>query len=369
MLLQSPNLRHLELDITTYIEASIEALRMFMEEAMPTIQRLDTLSLSLPWNIDDELERSEPKFWEYTHLRSLTLATSTKFTEPILRALINFPHLDSLNLRLGTVELGDQPLEGGFHQLKKLSLVGAVEGVHRLVQAASLPCVDTINIRFQDMYQENAARTSELVRDIYETLGPSLREVHLAFENTYLASDYLLFPNATGLLTPLLNRNLTALTFHFQNLFAHILDRELQDITSTWPQLTAFEFTYNREVPEYMTADQATLADVAIPTVSTIVDFAAGHPHLERLALPHLNARVVPPLSEVSLRHPLLSFTVAYLPAGAALCPAALVFDRLFPDLDIPDGEELEHYSKLQLLLLGMQTMRRSVTHVLPRIE
>ncbi|RDX44218.1 hypothetical protein OH76DRAFT_1409325 [Lentinus brumalis] len=365
VLAESPNLRHLELDTTEYSGSSTEALQMLILELEPIFTRLETLSLGVPWDADDQPESAIP-FWQYSHLQSLAVNPSVRVTRPIIRSLMDFSNLRSLSIDLLAVEPPDQPLEAGFHQLRELRLTGMPDRVHTLMQAVSPPHLETITVHFDvHLQQVHSERMKELVQRIYETLAPSVREVHLAFESGYIPAEYILFPTATGLLSPLRDRNLRALTFHFHNHFTHILDHELQEIVQTWPELTAFEFTYNADIRDHLAYEKASLARIAIPTIPTVAAFAAAHTHLERLALPHINARVVPPLCEMEHEHPLQTFTVAYLEASVSHCPAALAIDRLFPNLDMPEGEELEPYSKLQLLLLGMQTIRRSATHTL----
>ncbi|TFK87394.1 hypothetical protein K466DRAFT_663044 [Polyporus arcularius HHB13444] len=365
VLVESPNLRHLEIDTTEYSGASTETLQMLVSELTPIFSRLETLSLGVPWDVEDQPESPIP-FWEYSNLQSLSVNPSVRVTRSIMRSLMDFPNLRSLSLALVDVEHGDQTLEDGFHQLKELTLSGMADRVHTLMQAVSPPCLETITVHFDvHLPQVHSERMKELVQRIYETLAPSVREVHLAFESGYIPAEYILFATATGLLSPLRDRNLRALTFHFHNHFTHILDHELQEVAQTWPELTAFEFTYNADIRDHLAYGKESLARIATPTIPTIAAFAAAHPHLERLALPHLNARVIPPLGEIELEHPLQTFAVAYHEASVPLCAAALAIDRLFPSLDMPEGEELEPYSKLQLLLLGMQTMRRSATHTL----
>ncbi|KAI0698305.1 hypothetical protein C8T65DRAFT_742878 [Cerioporus squamosus] len=370
VLWRSPNLRHLELEVIVGKSAPHETIQTLVSELTPVVDRLETLSLYVLWNVRNrQADRTIP-FWEYSHLQSLTVKPDVRITRSIIQSLMHFPNLRSLEIGFTESEVGYwQPLEIGFHQLKDLSLAGVADQVHMVMQAASPPCLETLSIRFVDVRPPSSEHMMETVQGIYGTLPPSLREMHLTFENGFIPAEYILFPTATGILASLRDRNLRALTFHFHNHFAYLLGHELQAIVGTWPELAAFEFTYSQDILDRLAYEKVSLASVSTPTISTVAAFAAAHPHLERLALPLLDVRAAPlspPMCELDVQqHPLQAFAVAYLEANVPLCPAALALDRLFPSLDMSEGAEVEPYSKLQLLLLGMQTMRLSTPHTL----
>ncbi|KAI0753411.1 hypothetical protein C8Q80DRAFT_1351676 [Daedaleopsis nitida] len=307
--------------------------------------------------------------------------------------LMNFPGLRSLSLVLKTrgsdaVPLAAEKLTGNFTALHNLVLEGGMHDIGDVLEGLSGRAPNLQSISLQTIHlaawtQEEVMKLKRIyalletytIHDFRLTIGQRLLAelLYEHYHNTNLATAHV-----SEFLAPLCSKkwcSLQTITLvsYLRGTFAYISDGDLRALVDVCPGLLVFEFIYHINFVKEINGGRmwskmqgaSTALDEA-PTLSTIVAFAAAHPHLQRLSLPLFSLRSIPAPKAVSIGHKLKSFDVAVLQKGTSLYPAALVLDRAFPELELWDSPEVEYAlrgNELRQLLFGIQAGRRSVQY------
>ncbi|KAI0740736.1 hypothetical protein C8Q76DRAFT_791143 [Earliella scabrosa] len=335
MLLQSPELRHLEVDTQQYQDASLEAFQAFLEVIQPALDRLDTLSLH--GTIRENKPVREIPFWNLSHLRMLEVTYRISRTYPILDSLLAFPVLETLSLNIDNTPIPLHHADGhAFVSLKSLRLTGDMSNVHNVMGSYSFPNLTQLSLTVQDTRDRPVDNIIAIFHTILKELPEALDTLKLTLTTPGVDYPYAYFSDASGLLEPLHARpSLRALTLHFVNLFANIRDADLRAVEKAWPNLT------------------------------TVIAFAAAHPRLERFSIPYIGITLIPPLYEVPMDHNLRWFDVKFIESHVPLYTLALTLDRMFPHVEISEDTALKRSwfrgEELKLLMLGLQAGRRAM--------
>ncbi|KAI0740737.1 hypothetical protein C8Q76DRAFT_791144 [Earliella scabrosa] len=331
----SPALQHLELDMSAYTRAPEETVHTFIEDLLPLIARLRTLSIFQSPNEDNS-----PWIWQQTHLQSLTIKHRIVITSSLKKDRLP----EDISPELPT--------------LKKLAIKADLSIIVTWMETIRTPNVLSLKVEF------SCTGLSSDIQDpllrIFHMIPSSVADLCISqFDLAGYRSGYLGSSDICGRLLGSLHSHqaLKRLSLHFESpLAANITDADLAAITSKWKNLVTLEITYRQDEEGRARVNESG----TLPRVQTVAAFATAHPRLERLALPYLSLRAVPHLSEVPAGHALDYLSIHDLPPGASVAQLGRVLDRMFPKLALPEDVVVTgaRGNELQLLLIGLQTGR-----------
>lgn len=343
--------------MSAYTRAPEETVHTFIEDLLPLIARLRTLSIFQSPNEDNS-----PWIWQQTHLQSLTIKHRIVITSSVLQSLQSFPNLHILDVHVDSIQLKKDRLPEDISPelptLKKLAIKADLSIIVTWMETIRTPNVLSLKVEF------SCTGLSSDIQDpllrIFHMIPSSVADLCISqFDLAGYRSGYLGSSDICGRLLGSLHSHqaLKRLSLHFESpLAANITDADLAAITSKWKNLVTLEITYRQgEEGRARVNESGTL-----PRVQTVAAFATAHPRLERLALPYLSLRAVPHLSEVPAGHALDYLSIHDLPPGASVAQLGRVLDRMFPKLALPEDVVVTgaRGNELQLLLIGLQTGR-----------
>ncbi|OSC98459.1 hypothetical protein PYCCODRAFT_1454430 [Trametes coccinea BRFM310] len=370
-MLFSPPIRYLDVTVDAGVEQGV--IRMVMQELLPILSSLQTLTVTEP--ACEGLRSAPPaiRFWECAKLRTLKVTRPTDLTREMIDSLASIESLRSLHMQIKSLpSLNQDEKVPQFFDLRDLALCGRLADVSAFLKATKPSGLQSSVVPVARLFPQPA------LDPIHTSLAPSLCRFSAVLRCDCISEYH--FPYCHQVLAPLCTaRYLRDISLIFEGGKFHLSDATLVDVQDAWPELTAFTIATRppvaaRVTPRYYHAGRL-LVPVELhysasddPTVKTLAAFARAHPHLERLTVPSIDLDAVPDLDTVpALGHKLRHFSVCTLAPGVPLFDHALALDRLFPELDLGaarncvghgSGKPEDRNGELQLLLLALQTGR-----------
>ncbi|KAI0359209.1 hypothetical protein OH77DRAFT_1517761 [Trametes cingulata] len=383
LILISPKLRYLDLDFHGFQDFRAErmAVRSLFVHLRPVLHRLEGLRLGtgtrfcIDMDFDNEDDEQDTTGFTPFDLAELTALKHLEMVglPAMLRSDGLLDTFDRMNLHSLSVFvcsfnpvpvlLADVSDLGAT--LRELRLRGSLDALTRLTAYAAGPSLHTLDLTFHDLYRIEAEALRQTFDQIGSSVTDNLRRLHVKLQGTSTIASGL---DARLFFQPLLEKaHLSDIALTSSGIDLRLNKETLRLITTAWPNLTTL----------LIETDDGASCYPPLLSFEDMAEFVAYHPALKELALPHLNATALPrvdavPVSNIGLEiFRLSSISTREGHRKETLFKLALLFDRLFPNLDLSAaltdeldrGRDRDCWDEVQDYMVALQAGRRSPHH------
>ncbi|KAI0753419.1 hypothetical protein C8Q80DRAFT_512237 [Daedaleopsis nitida] len=353
IILLSSSIRHLTINV--YYPTSTDAghhtsttqtiLDVVRRTTIPHLESLRVNRVNFLPLLEPGPRAKDLQYAGFTHLRALDIEHKMTLKRSQLDALARFPHLRKLGLTISFEPNADPPLSDAFPVLRELKLAAKWHHVVAFFDKAAPKNLEALTLNIARYDRTDLASISNFNLKI----PTSLQRYSICY------SERCVLQYCASVLEGIMQRDqITHLSMKIDKLYNLDLlpldEREFKAMVNAWPNLVELDFAV-KSLQDY--AQLPGEFDDA-PTMDTLVRFVEAHPHLVRLTLPYVHVPTDPAMQPKSrvlwhmvpqLDHGLQQLRISLVDARTPsdLRCVALLYDRLFPNLDLTDAEPEEY--------------------------
>ena len=366
----SPSISHLSISVfpdrsaprNQHRDYAAALLQFVSSKETPSNDVLERIVASAPPDLRLHLER----LGRFTSLRDLEITCSGIVLDPInLRSVSAMSNLRTLKADFRLPEASRQlTYRGAFQELEQLTITGRLGDIERAIHAMAAPKLRQLYIFVIEERSGGdieATRLHQTLQSILPSLPASLSSLELSMPVLSRTPSELL--SLAEILEPMFPlRNLRTIICKFETYPKDLTDEDVAVLATAWPNLRKFHIGYGERLPSFRTP----------LTLASLVTLAQHCPHLESIQLPVLDIRAVPPAESLprieGSRVQDIHVDMFVDEATADLFALAAVFDRMFPQLDVPrtipakaawENVEYEIWKRVRILVGAMRAGRR----------
>ncbi|KAI0366721.1 hypothetical protein BV20DRAFT_627988 [Pilatotrama ljubarskyi] len=380
LILVSPKLRYLHLMFDIFHDTRLDktAVRSLFSHLRPVLNSLEGLRLGsgarVCIDVGSDIEDQGEETVRYRRLNLAELPAlkhlemddlPVALTARGLLSCFGKMNLQSLSLCVHLLDAVPGPhedLSGLRSTLRELRLRGSLEALTRFVGYAAGPALHTLELTFESLYRVDVDILRQAFEHISTTVPENLRRLCLKLEGMSTFATPL---DASVFIQPLLHKaHLSYFAFTSSGISIRLNKESLRLMATAWPSLTTLLIETEEETSCYP----------PMPSFEDVVEFMVYHPDLKQLALPCLNASALPPADAVpESNYGLEIFRLSSIKttigrSKKSLLKLALLFDRLFPNLDLSAalideldrGTERQSWAEVENYMAALQVGRKS---------